>query len=106
MRIASSPNRDSTLRQATPRSFKRLRQKPSDAAGTEKDVVATPVGAAATGFGGAALQQADTTSPTSSPSVVWVAMAALLGSLVLGSALLRTAVARTRRQPVRVTSGR
>lgn len=76
----------------------------TDAAGA----VATPVGAAATGFGGAAAPQATTSAPAapSAPGTVWVVLAALFGTLLLGSALLRSAAVRARRQPVRVTSGR
>ena len=74
----------------------------TDAAGA----VATPVGAAATGFGGAALQQAGPSTQGTSQGTVWVVVTAVLGTLLLGSVLLRTAARRARRQPVRVTSGR
>lgn len=72
----------------------------TDAAGA----VSTPVGAAATGFGGAAPQAIVSSGSTSMPVAVWVVVAALLGML-LGSALVHTASAR-RRQPIRVTTGR
>ncbi|MEO9152645.1 MAG: DUF4397 domain-containing protein [Lapillicoccus sp.] len=75
----------------------------TDAAGA----VSTPVGAAATGFGGAATQLAAASpTTTSTPGTVSLVLAALLGTFLLGFALLRTAGAGARRQSVRVTSGR
>ncbi|MEO7059009.1 MAG: DUF4397 domain-containing protein [Lapillicoccus sp.] len=72
----------------------------TDAAGA----VSTPVGGAKTGFGGAA-QSSSVSSPSASAGASSIAPV-VVAALLLGGLLLGAARVRTRRQPVRVTSGR